>query len=299
MQDDQSIRAIRALTSPLAPEATGLAPRFEPLDGIRAVLFDVYGTLVISGSGDIGLTAGHEGAVQGNREHFRAALRSGGLDSRCLPAGFDGPAALVTTIDASHARSRARGVDHPEVDILSIWEELLARLGVVADERTIRRIAIEYEFRSNAVWPMPGLGELIRELAQRGLVLGIVSNAQFYTPLMLAAFVGRDIAAAGFDPRFCAWSYKHMVGKPSTRIYEFALAALQDQHRIASDQVLYVGNDLRNDIWPAGRLGCRTALFAGDARALRLREDDARLRDVRPDRVLTALNQITERLLPA
>jgi putative hydrolase of the HAD superfamily len=62
--------------------------------------------------------------------------------------------------------------------------------------------------------------------------------------------------------------------------------------------VLYIGNDIRNDIWPADRLGCRTALFAGDARSLRLREDDERLSDVKPDRVVTALGQIHQQILP-
>jgi putative hydrolase of the HAD superfamily len=299
MQDDDLIRRIHALTSPLAPLPTAQAPRIEPLQGIRAVLFDVYGTLVISGCGDIGLTVEQAKGERTNREDpFRLALGNAGVDTGKLPDGFDGASALLELIGASHARARAQGIDHPEVDILAIWGDLLTRLGIAADARTIRRIALEYEFRSNAVWPMPGLRRLIAELARRGLVLGIVSNAQFYTPLMLAAFLDNDIAAAGFDASCSAWSYRHLVGKPSTRVYEPALAALRQHHGIAPGQVLYIGNDLRNDIWPAGRLGCRTALFAGDARSLRLREDDARLHDVRPNCVLTTLTQITESLLP-
>ena len=62
--------------------------------------------------------------------------------------------------------------------------------------------------------------------------------------------------------------------------------------------MLYVGNDLRNDIWPASLTGCRTALFAGDARSLRLREDDPRYASVDPDRIVTALSQITDAILP-
>jgi putative hydrolase of the HAD superfamily len=260
--------------------------------GIRAVLFDVYGTLVVSGCGDIGLTDTAAG-----RDHFRAALDAARIDTDKLPAGFDGAAALVETIGASHVIAREQGVDYPEVDILAIWQTLLSRLDVAADTRTLRHAVIEYEFRSNAVWPMPGLDAVIDALARQGLVLGIVSNAQFYTPLMLEAFLGRNIVTAGFDPRCCAWSYRQLVGKPSVRIYEPALATLRRDHGIEPQAVLYVGNDLRNDIWPARRLGCRTALFAGDARSLRLREDDARLRDVYPDRVVTTLDQITAHLL--
>ena len=293
MQGDESIEQIRRLTAPLAPLPTDLAPRIEHMAGIRAVLFDVYGTLVISGCGDIGLTD-----TQAGRDHFRQALDAAGIDTGTLPQGFDGAAALIEVIRRSHVSARGQGVDYPEVDILAIWYALLSSLDIKADGRSLRRIAIEYEFRSNAVWPMPGLGDVIEALAQRGLVLGIVSNAQFYTPLMLAAFLGHDIDAAGFDPRCCAWSYEHRVGKPSIRVFEPALAALHRDHGIEPEQVLYIGNDLRNDIWPASQLGCRTALFAGDARSLRLREDDASLPDVHPDRVVTALDQITTHLLP-
>jgi putative hydrolase of the HAD superfamily len=292
MHHDESIEQIRRLTAPLTPLPTGQTRCIEPMAGIRAVLFDVYGTLVVSGCGDIGLTDTAAG-----RDHFRAALDAARIDTDKLPAGFDGAAALVETIGASHVIAREQGVDYPEVDILAIWQTLLSRLDVAADARTLRHAVIEYEFRSNAVWPMPGLDRVIDALARRGLVLGIVSNAQFYTPLMLEAFLGRDVVAAGFDPRSCAWSYQHRVGKPSVHVYEPALTALRRDHGIDPQQVLYIGNDLRNDIWPADQLGCRTALFAGDARSLRLRQDDASLRDVHPDRVVTALDQITDHLL--
>jgi putative hydrolase of the HAD superfamily len=293
MHHDESIAQIRRLTAPLAPLPTGQTPCVEPMAGIRAVLFDVYGTLVISGCGDIGLTDTRAG-----RDHFRQALNAAGIYTDALPDGFDGAAALIEVIGQRHAGARGRGVDYPEVDILAIWDALLSSLDIKADERRRRRVAIEYEFRSNAVWPMPGLGDVIDALVQRELVLGIVSNAQFYTPLMLAAFLGHDIEAAGFDPRCCAWSYQHGVGKPSIRVFAPALAALHHDHGIEPEQVLYIGNDLRNDIWPASQLGCRTALFAGDARSLRLREHDPGLRNIRPDRVVTTLDQITSHLLP-
>jgi len=292
MHHEESVEQIRRLTAPLAPLPTGQTPRIESLAGIRAVLFDVYGTLVISGCGDIGLTD-----TQASPDQFRQALDVAGVDTDALPEGFDGAAVLAEIIRSSHACARRQGVDYPEVDILGIWDALLSRLDIKADQRMLRRSAIEYEFLSNAVWPMPGLGDLIDALTQRRLVLGIVSNAQFYTPLMLNAFLGRDINAAGFYSRCCAWSYQHRVGKPSIRVFEPALAALLRDYGIEPEQVLYIGNDLRNDIWPASQLGCLTALFAGDARSLRLREGDPSLRDIHPDRVVTALDQITAHLL--
>jgi putative hydrolase of the HAD superfamily len=58
---------------------------------------------------------------------------------------------------------------------------------------------------------------------------------------------------------------------------------------IRHDEVLYVGNDMLNDIMPANSVGFRTALFAGDARSLRLREDEPSVRGSTPDLVVTDL----------
>ena len=48
---------------------------------------------------------------------------------------------------------------------------------------------------------------------------------------------------------------------------------------------------------PAGT-GMRTALFAGDARSLRMRETDPRVNGVDPDIVLTDLDQLIDCLEP-
>ena len=51
---------------------------------------------------------------------------------------------------------------------------------------------------------------------------------------------------------------------------------------------------MRNDIYPAHAIGFQTALFAGDRRSLRLRADDARCADLKPDLVLTDLEQLIQ-----
>jgi putative hydrolase of the HAD superfamily len=281
-----------ALTGPLQPRPTAMAPVLAPLGGMRALLFDVYGTLVISGCGDIGLTQG-----QGSDGPFQDAWSAAGLDLTAAPKA--GRSALRALILEDHAASHAAGIDHPEVDILAIWRRLLEQQGVTADEALLRRLAVEYELRSNPVWPMPELSGVLQRLAARGLVLGIVSNAQFYTPLMLQAFLGQPLQALGFDMDCCAWSYRERVAKPSPAVYRPALQGLRERHGIAPAEVLYIGNDMRNDVRPAQSLGCRTGLFAGDARSLRLRPDDPGMDRVQADLVVTALAQLLEVVPPA
>jgi putative hydrolase of the HAD superfamily len=67
---------------------------------------------------------------------------------------------------------------------------------------------------------------------------------------------------------------------------------LQALHGIDPKQVLFIGNDMRNDIHPAQLSGSHTVLFAGDQRSLRRRDGDPQLRGLHPDRVLNQLDQL-------
>jgi putative hydrolase of the HAD superfamily len=280
---------LRRLARPLEPIPTGLPPRCPVLPGVRAVLFDVYGTLFISGSGDVGTT--REAACE---EAMAEALRACGSP----PAGplERGVALFFAAIERSHARSRARGIDHPEVDIVEIWADVvggLAREGLIPErhweKNDLQRLAVEYEGGANPVWPMPGLRECLESL--RGLTLGIVSNAQFYTPLLFDALLGAPVDAWGFDLELQHYSYRHGRAKPGTELYAIAAGVLGDRG-ISPGEAVYVGNDMLNDVMPSAAVGFRTVLFAGDARSLRLREADPRIDGVSPDAVITELGRL-------
>ncbi|MCC5805607.1 MAG: HAD family hydrolase [Opitutales bacterium] len=282
---------ILARSRPLEPVPPGAAPDIRPLPGIRAALFDIYGTLVISASGDISL-AEKQDREEAARDAFNAAGIALENDSAPLAPR------LHKAILAAQDERRRKGVEYPEVEIREVWDAVLNSLrddGILsgAPVPPARRdaLAVEYECRANPVWPMPGLRETLAELRERGLVPGIVSNAQFYTPLMMESFLGAPLADLGFDPDLCVYSFAEREGKPSFRLYE-KLAARLRARGIAPGECLYTGNDQRNDIWPAHETGFRTALFAGDKRSLRLREDDPRCASVRPDRTLTTLDQL-------
>lgn len=279
------IQCIAGASRPLNPLPASQPPSLQKLTGIRAVLFDIYGTLFISGSGDVGTTV-MEGASHPMQDAFQAVFP----DPQKIPAAD----ALTPRIQEAHARARAQGIDFPEVDIREIWREILVSSGWIDPlEEVCERLAIEYEIRVNPVWPMPRLEETLVELSQRHLKLGVVSNAQFYTPFLFPALTGRTLAEWGFEEDLCAWSWVHLTAKPSQVLFEQVLHKLAGQG-IGASHVLYVGNDMRNDIWPAATLGCRTALFAGDARSLRLREDDPRVTTTKPDLVITGLSQLQE-----
>ena len=126
----------------------------------------------------------------------------------------------------------------------------------------------------------------------RSLLLGIVSNAQFFTPLALAAFAETGWSRGMFNKSLCAWSNKYGEAKPSSRMLEALLWRLAHRHGISASETMVIGNDLRNDIRPASRLGCVTVLYAGDARSLRLRKESSDCRGIVPDAVLTRMTQL-------
>ena len=290
------LQRIKAFSRPLEPESTGMAERWLPAEGVRAVLFDVYGTLFISGVGDISI-----GNADSDEQIARDALTAAGWHGNRLSEEIKVARLFEEAILNTHDRLRSAGIQYPEVDVVAIWKDVLEQLprsvidsGIT--EGRLRQLAVEYEFHVNPVWPMPGLKRTLAALQHRGLVLGLVSNAQFYTPMMFQALLGETLPALGFDLSCCAFSYRAGEAKPSTRIFRGALDQLAGKHGIEPSETLYVGNDRLKDIWPAGLLGCRTALFAGDRRSLRLREDDERCAGVNPDCVITDLRRLEELL---
>ena len=149
-----------------------------------------------------------------------------------------------------------------------IWKKVIVRLrkdGVLKPPRLdiepIRKLALEYECLVNPVWPMPDCLETLHTLKERGLVIGIVSNAQFYTPLLFSAFFEQTLADLGFDTDCCIWSYKELKAKPSADLFPKAEKYLKRNHGIKLTETVYVGNDMLNDIYCAGRAGCKTCLL--------------------------------------
>ena len=289
------VRRIRDLSRPLEPLPTEYAEKMSHLENIQAVLFDVYGTLFVSGSGDISLAA-----LRNDAAVLSEALAAAGFEGRLGEAAERGAQVFLKSIGDAHAKRRGEGVAHPEVQIRAIWQSVLQVLegdGLLTEPITfenVARLAVEYECRVNPVWPMPGAADILSSLHQRRKRLGTVSNAQFYTPLLFEVFFDKTLPELGFDLTLCAWSYQAREAKPSVGLFQEPLARLQREHSIAPENVLYVGNDMLNDILPASQLGCKTCLFAGDARSLRLREDDERCGSLAPDLIINDLSALVE-----
>jgi len=233
------------------------------------VVFDLYGTLLVSDAG--GERSGPEPDPEG-------LLGMGDL--------------LGKAIVLHHERRRAAGVAFPEVEIREVWAEALAAGGFpvpAGDE--LERLIVRYECRVHPVWPMPGARALLETLRARGLLLGIISNAQFYTLPVMEGLFGAGLDDLEFHPDLRLFSFEAGEGKPSLRLFE-ALREKAAAFGIAAHEIFYLGNDWKKDVLPARAAGFRTGLFAGDVRSLRLGEVTEKEAWESVDAVITTLEQV-------
>jgi len=269
---------------PLSPLPTALNQGGKLDEKIQCVMFDIYGTLFISGSGDISIST-TESKKTWNIEKLLHKF-----DIKKTPqALFED---FLSEIEKKHEVLKKNGVDYPEVEIDQIWMHILGN----RNRERIRAFAIEFELIANPVYPMPNLENMLSVLKGRNILMGIISNAQFYTPYLFDWFLDSNPIDLGFHPDLTLYSYKFGYAKPSTFMFQVATNRLKNR-LIPPQSTLYIGNDMLNDIYPARLVGFKTALFAGDARSLRLRKDDPKCNDLTVDLFITDLIQLIDYII--
>lgn len=267
--------------TPVSPVPTSLASSGKVEEKIEGILFDVYGTLFISRSGDIGMAK----KTSPKMEKLENLLQQYGIKKN--------PQSVLNrfyaAIENQHELLKKKGVDFPEVEIDQIWMRVLE----TDDIERVRAFAVTFELIANPVYPMPNLETMLSVCRDSNIVMGIISNAQFYTPYLFNWFLGSPPEDLGFHPDLILYSYKFGYAKPSTFMFQVAAERLKHMD-MPLRSALYIGNDMLNDIYPAKQAGFKTALFAGDERSLRLRKNDPKCKDLFADLVITDLVQLLD-----
>ena len=283
------ISLIRDSAGPLPypePQLPDIPPQWEELAACaperpyKAVLFDVYGTLFSSAAGDIALAAQSSGDTADGPDKV-AAFYDPGLCGEELRNFF------IAKVKEIHSQMRQR-TEWPEVQADRIWEEFLQAHSLPGSGQ---ELALRYELAVNPVFPMPHAKQTISALRESGCVLGIISNAQFYTPLLFETFFDGRPEEIGFDSDLIFYSFEHGEAKPSPRLFDAAASRLK-KRGISPEDCAFVGNDMLSDIYGAVKAGFQGILFAGDSRSLRLRETDGRVKDLSPHRVIRSLSEL-------
>lgn len=281
----------------MKPTPTLLKPFVRKDTGIKAFVFDVYGTLLISDSGDI-----DESVLSTSNliEAFRASdikFTENGDSSKELLQQILNEFRL--SVKEFHEQERSPDKPYPEIDISAVWEDILKahqKQLIIENPLCIKCFVFVFEVLSNHIYPMPGMKELLGRLEMLKYPLGIISNAQFYTPVILNYFLHDSVSeneqVAPFDPDLTVFSYKHMRSKPDMYLFQLLKDQCQQKYGLFPDEILFIGNDMFRDIYPAFLAGFKTALFAGDTKSLRLRQDKPELKKIVPDFIITDLMQL-------
>ena len=137
------------------------------LKGIKAVIFDIYGTLLISGSGDVGTTL-----EAGSTAAFTEALMRLGIGNIQNESVVRIKKLFFDLIEEDHSKLRADGYPFPEVDIIRIWTEIFTDSELISISPELEALApsiaaATYESIVNPVNIMPGADILLNKLKKR------------------------------------------------------------------------------------------------------------------------------------
>jgi putative hydrolase of the HAD superfamily len=209
---------------------------------IKAVLFDLYGTLIDietdESRDDIYRSIAHFLTYQGIDLH-RDEVRDEYF--------------RILKIQKEESREQ-----YPEIDVEAVWNSFLKqhKMTNVSERKALSKmIAQLYRGISRKrLLLYPNVKNVLEDLS-RNYRLAVVSDAQ-------PCYVLPEIRAVGltgfFDPVVISAEYGYR--KPDQRLFQKAL----DMIGLLPSNVVFVGNDMFRDIFGAGRLGIKTIFHASN-----------------------------------
>jgi putative hydrolase of the HAD superfamily len=182
---------------------------------------------------------------------------------------------VMGMVGASYARQELE-----EQDVLALFEEALSALGVRVPRELAQQVhELEYRAVVSARTIPPENLRALEQLRERGLKLGLVSNAHFLPALML-----EDFERLGFARYMDAivTSSEFGLRKPHRAIFE----RLLEQLGVAPAEALFVGDKVREDILGPKELGMRAVLTH------EFRQEDVEGAVAQPDQVIGSLPEL-------
>lgn len=215
-------------------------------DKVKAVIFDVYHTLLLVEKGWADAAQRWVGWWQGFMEGALAPPLEE-FDRQCRDL-----------VEQDHVLRRAEGCGYPEVDWRSVACRAAPELSGLSQERLDRFLSghAGLQRRTRA---MPGARAFLAGLRAQGILTGLASNAQRYTWDELAA---AGIVRENFSADCSFWSFEQGFSKPDPKVYAMLKERLAHQG-IRPEETLMIGDRLDNDILPARAAGWQAWHFQG------------------------------------
>lgn len=299
----------RGLPWPTAPEPDPpkARPSLKKLP-VRAVLWNVYGTLLAIPGGELQFEHPMDFVTDAALDKTIQEFKMWGSMSRKPGAPSAYMKELYTkALTALRLTGGPSGEKFPEVPSEKVWDDIVRKLqqkDYKIDAATYgglddftKKIAYFYHASIQGTGAYPGAADALRHVADSGLAQGLLADGQCFTAVQL----GRGLRAQdpGFDLDFAVPANLRVISaekrakKPSETLFRAAVTALAGRG-VGPGEILHVGSSLTRDIGPAKKAGMRTALFAGDRASLAATADQLKDPLYRPDALLTALPQIAD-----
>jgi FMN phosphatase YigB (HAD superfamily) len=291
--------------APPAPEPAKARPHLSVIKGLRAVLWNVYGTLLVIGEGELKFEVDNDMmmdiALDKTIQEFRmwnSMSRKPGQPSAYMRE-------IMQKVLSEMRLAPSPGEKHPEISAERVWESIIKRL--FQKEYTFdsgfygslnefsKKVAYFFHASLQGTGCYPGAAGALKCVAEAGLAQGLLADGQCFTSVQLQRGLQRQDESANLEkliPPANRWlSAEQKARKPSDNLFQSALRALEKEG-IEANEVLHLGSSLSRDIAPAKKLGMRTGLFAGDRASLVATAEQLKSPQYRPDVLLTELSQV-------
>lgn len=298
---------------PAAPEVhrTKSKPHLKKLPMVRAVTWNVYGTLLSISGGEF------------VREHPQKFIMDMALDKtiqefkmwKSMSRKPGQPAEYMrvmieNVVDELNFQVE-KGERYPEISVEKIWEGIVRKL--LQNEYLIEtgrygtleefslKIAYFFHRSLQGVGAQRGATETIQWLKENQIWQGLLSDGQAFTGVQLKRSLAEQDPRVQLDlciPPFTrVLSHAVRGKKPSDRLFKEMVHRL-DKAGISTSETLHIGNDLVNDLGPARKHGFLTCLYTGDSSSLKASPEMVADKALRPVVMITELSQVIQMLTP-
>ena len=298
----------RQLLWPAAPqtEPAKATPYLAPLTGIKAVTWNVYGTLLTISDGQLLLQ--HPQAIRMQVAMEKTIHEFNMWSSMTRRPGepweYFLPKYNSAVEDARLAGGCLKG-DFPEVNSALVWGKLLEMLSqkdYAYDENLYgdwdelaEKVSFFFQLCLQGIQGATSALRVVKEIAAAGLQQGLLAESQPFTlAQLLQGLEGQGRLpplSEVFAPGCLVLTHELGVRKPSVSLFRHSRERFAELN-VEPEQILYVSSRLADDLAVAKQFGFRTALFAGDKLSLKASAAECKDPALKPDRLLTKLDQI-------
>lgn len=279
-------------------------PHLKPLPAIRAVTWNIYGTLLAISGGDLVFRHPNAFIMKVALDKTVQEFKMWGSMVRKPGQPADYLEHMYNLVYDEQRLAPSGAEKYPEVAAERVWEGIVKKLlqkeyqfdtsfyGSLNEFS--RKVAYFFHASLQGTGCYSGAALVLQEVAGAGLKQALVADGQCFTTLQLQRGLAEQEAVVLDElipPDRRILSHGVRARKPSEQLFRQALQVL-GQYGLAPEEILHVGLRLVQDIIPARRLGMKTALFAGDRASLQATPEQLKERAHRPDVLLTELKQI-------